>query len=162
VAKPRDHLYTDDTLERLVAILRRARGDSEIDASLLERDLGDLFHAVGLPVDGSEEAQLFRALSETEPTNAKLAKLFRRMARAKDPFADKADDDLALPQLNAKARARWAQRIRRGTLGRAHPLLGVRWNDLSESERADVRQMARELARYNQSFVRRGMPFKDD
>ena len=159
---PRDHLYTHDTLDRLVSILRRARGDSNIDPTVLERQLFDLFRAVGLPVDDSEEAQLFRELCEDDPTHAKLAKIFRRMARAKDPFVDKANYDLALPQLNAKARVRWARRIRHGALGRAHPLLGARWTDLSDSERADIREMARELARNHQSFVGRGMPFKYD
>jgi hypothetical protein len=159
---PRDHLYTDDTLERLVAILRRAGGDSSIHASLLERHLSDLVHAVGLRIDDSEQAEVWRTLQENEPPRAELAKLFRRMARAKDPFANRADFDLALPQLHAKARVRWARRIRRGELGRAHPLLGVRWTDLSVSERADVREMARERARYHQSFVKRSPPFKDD
>ena len=97
-----------------------------------------------------------------ETTHAVLAKLFRRIARARDPFADKAGYDLALPELNAKAGRRWAERIRRGTLGRAGPLLGVRWADLSDDERDDIRQMARELARNHQSFVGRGMPFKND
>lgn len=56
----------------------------------------------------------------------------------------------------------WAQRIGRGALGRGRPLIGVGWADLSDGERADIRQMARELAHYHQSFVRRGMPFKNE
>ena len=155
-------MCADDPLVKLVMILGRARGELSVDPSLLARDLGDLFGAVGLVVDDSAEAQWFRAFSELEPSHTDLAKLFRRIARARDPFADKADYHVALPELNAKARVHWAQRIRRGALGRAHPLFGVRWADLSDGERADIRQMARELARYHQSFVRRGMPFKND
>jgi hypothetical protein len=155
-------MYADDTLERLAMILARAREELSVDPSFLARDLGDLFRAVGLPVDNSEEAQLFRELSQEELTHADLAKLFRRIARAREPFADKADYQATLPELNAKAWIRWAQRIGRGEMGRAHPLLGIRWADLSDGERADVKQMARELAHYHQLFVSRGMPFKND
>jgi hypothetical protein len=154
-------MYADRTLERLVTILGRAREGASVDPALLARDLGDLLEAVGLPVDDSEEAQWSRELSQGEPTHATLAKLFRRIARARNPFADEADYRIALPELNAKARVYWAQRICRGAPGRVHPLLGVRWTDLGDGERADVTQMARELARYHQSFVKRGMPFKN-
>jgi len=155
-------MYADDTLDRLVQILERSCEGLSVDPSFLKRDLKDLFEAVGLSVDDSQEARLFRELVNGEPIHAALAKLFRRLARARDPFADKADYQLALPELNAKTRVHWAGRIRRGELGRAHPLLGVRWADLSDGERQDVRQIARELAHYHQSFVRRGMPFKND
>jgi hypothetical protein len=155
-------MYADDTLDSLVEILGRSREGLSVDSSLLERDLGDLFEAVGLSVDDSEEARLFGELVNGKPTHAVLAELFRRLAWARDPFADKADYHVALPGLDAKARVHRARRIRRGELGRPHPLLGVWWADLSVGERADIRQMASELACHHRSFVRRGMPFKND
>jgi hypothetical protein len=107
--------YADDTLVGLVKILERACEGLSVAPCLLARDLGDLFDAVGLSADDSEDAQLFRELSKGEPTHADLAKVFRRIARARNPFADKAGYDLALPELNAKARVLWAQRVRRAS-----------------------------------------------
>lgn len=145
--------YADDDVSALVAILAR-QTTIAIDAKALVEALMDLMAAVGRATEERPEWPEFPKVSE-RPNNAAVAATFRAIAAAPDPFAPGIMEGEERARLRALAHGRWPPRRLRAGAGQDR-----------SSERdpclALLRQLALQVARYHQGFVRRGAPTKSD
>lgn len=154
--------YSTDQLEHLAAIIERAAPGVMVSREDLKQHLLNLIQAVGRANDGTEFSIAFQEFAAHELSHAELAKCFRTIAGSDDPLNPELRSGIVLAELNAAARGKWARRIRKGLINRPHPLRGISSDMLSEEDLAEVREMAADLARFHQSFVRRGQPNKSD
>jgi hypothetical protein len=154
--------YTSNQLESLGRKIERVTPGVQVDRRFLAERLLDLLGAVGRMVDDSEYSIAFQEFAASEPSHSELAKRFRAIAASDDPLNTELCSGVALAELNAAARSKWAGRIRKGLINRPHPIRGAATELLTDQELVDVREMASRLAQYHQSFVRRQQPNKLD
>jgi hypothetical protein len=149
-------------LDELTAILWRASPRVGINSKELKRDIEDLLSAVGITNDGSQRALDFEKAAEEESSHAELVQQFLKIASSDDPLDPQICHGLALAELNAAARRKWTSRRYRRLINRPHMLLGITSDFLTESERSDIQQFARELAGYHQAQIKRQRPHKGE
>ena len=143
---------------KLSDVVQRAAGDLAVDGSTLLDDL----HAIGIfvPDDDSEEAAYFREALAAQPSHNELAKGFGKLAEAPNPL----DPDLCTqkfwPDLNAMISKRWSLWWRKQYPGTHPSLRSIRWEDLDEARRAEIRDMCRRLARFHRTLAPANRPFK--
>lgn len=161
------HDYTDSEIEALAAILQREAPDTMIDNRALRDRLMDLLIAVGLAYE-DEFGAAFNALLKKErasstASHAELARHYRAIGEADDPFRKGLiTRSIVCTELNALARARRPRRQRTQHRYRVAPQSSGEKPFLEEVEEnlAMLRELARTLADYHQSFVHRGAPQK--
>jgi hypothetical protein len=148
--------YESAELKGIMALLRRASPGRQEDRALVEKTLLGIIHAVGLAHDGSEEALIWEELSAKDASHRDLRDGFGRLAQAEDPLElARRESDLGAG-LNAQIRSRWLARWRRQRRKAEPSLDTVVWEMLSSSEQVEIRAMAKKLADYYGSLVRRG------
>src|SRR4051794_14047609 len=129
-------MYDAGASERLAALIERANPVVRVDRAVLEGKLHDLLSAVGVPVDNSEAAQLWREVVGERQSHKELALAFRAIARAQDPLAPTMYHDDVLAGLNATARSRWSRRDRNRQPGCPRSLVGMSWARLDDERRS--------------------------
>jgi hypothetical protein len=159
----------DETLRGLVTILKTARvrqrhqraseeqttaGFSQeagqpvdevpIEGAALADDLGELFAAMGIASDASEDAKLWREFSAETSNHKTLAAGFQKMSRAKDPLSR----DLCIGEYRAalqrKLTLHWSSKARRDGRNAPPSLDLLEWDRLSREERSHIRVMCGE------------------
>lgn len=143
----------------------------------LRRRLSDLVVAVGVTDDGTEFDIAFRELLADpyhldEPLNhakmpkpfdhATMAKQFNWIAVSDNPRDPSICSGVVLTALNVAARRKWSRQIRKGQVNFPNSLDGMTFGLLSEQQRADVREIARDVAAYHEAQVQRRRPSKDE
>ena len=154
--------HSPKQLEQLAQLIERTNPSGSVVRHALRLRILNLVEAVGRVDDGTEYSAAFREFAADEPSHADLAKRHRAIAGADDPLDPALCFGVALTELNAAARTRWARRDRKKLVNRPHPLRDVFSDMLTAEELDDVRAMAVDCAAYHSSFVRRGAPQKFD
>lgn len=163
--------YKPEQPIELASILERASGGRRIDPDLLETELLTILFDAGAAQDDSDEhddserhedgetpnesgvsgeierRRIWREATAELPTGSQLALGFKKMATAARPLDPYACTRELRPALNGMIYNRWSARWRKE--GRSAPAsLGeVDWDALTAAEQAEIREMARELAR---------------
>jgi len=151
-----------DVVRRTNAARPGANRASWIDDAKLKREIEDLLFAVGAAHDGSESAILFADPRVPDSSDQDLVKQLRGIAASDDPLDPRICHGTALAELNAAARAKWTSRRHNRRLNRPHMLLGVTSDLLTQTERADLKALALDLAAYHQAQIKRQRPRKVD
>lgn len=134
---------------------------TEAEAMVAQR-VHELFASVGVLSPASEAERIWAEFAEDDtPDHAALAKQFRRIARARNPFDRALCDGEARRTFERKVQRRWAASWRRKTGSDVPSIDLIDWYSLSPGQQAHVRVMANELAFFHKGFVRRGAPRKN-
>lgn len=145
----------------MALILQRA-GAVRIDRASLDAELTALIAWTGLAVEDTDDARAWDELSSEEVSAAEQATILERAARADNPLDLAILDRAVIPAVSAKLRNRWLIRWRREGRAEEPSIRTIRWDQLDESERSEIRRMLKELAAFYRSTIRRGRPEKSD
>jgi hypothetical protein len=122
----------------------------------VESQLIDILHGLALAQDGSERSAAWHDLNDASPGHKDLAAAFDKAAEADDPIEVARADSNVGTRLNGALQNRWLSRWRREKRNLEPTLRSITWEWLDEGERSEVREMLRDLARFERRFVRRG------
>ena len=147
--------------EELGRLCQRQNPGAAVDIRALFRSVADLLRVTGVCTP-SEKARIFQDAARREPKPAILRAAYLNAARSADPLSREISGPDLRSGLDALARVRWAGRAARQRGVRRQSLVGAHWRDLNEVERAEVRQMARDLARFQRAKITRAAARKTE
>ncbi|MBA3325082.1 MAG: hypothetical protein H0T41_07425 [Rhodobacteraceae bacterium] len=120
-----------------------------------------MFYATGVAHDGGDLVVLWHEAADPGLDHKALALGYRRMAEAPDPLDPAVCTAELRLGLNRQLHLHWSSRWRREGRGEKASLAAVDWAALSAGEQEEIRGMARHLATWHGSHVRRGAPHKN-
>ena len=148
--------------DRLTAIVRKDKLKAIIDREEFQERMEALLAAVAAPYTGDKFVSDFRKAADDRVTDKQLADQFKKIAKANDPLDPQVCCVDALVRLEALARKRWAEHLKRSLLNRSYHLIKVDWDQLTDWQQVSVREMARELEKEHRSRIIKGAPGKYD
>jgi hypothetical protein len=139
---------------QMADLVQRAAGDWLVDRSALLDDLRS--NGILSGGDDDEEARCTREFLEVRLTDKELAKGFRKLAKARDPLDRTKYARELWEWLSARMRKQWPLRWTPASI------VSIRWEDLSEADRAEIRDMCRQLERMYRHRTPPHRPHKND
>lgn len=151
--------YNAASMAKLTDILRRSNPTEAIDEKDLEQELVNLFHATGIGRENTEAAALWH--DGQQDRSREFSRQFLMMANADNPLDPSVCTPELRPYLNFRLRSRTFARLRQDGRGDRVYVGELRWEDLSEHERARFRDLARHLSAFHRGMVLAKRPRKD-
>ena len=150
-----------DRLDELIELLGRAGMPREVSQAnelrlQLEADVLSVIHATGLAHDGSEDGILWHELASEQTRHDELELAFRAMANAPNPLDPRVCKPELLAELDAQIRVRLEPQWKRQRRNATPSVKTLNWDTSSDAERELVRSVARNLAQWHRSQIRRG------
>jgi hypothetical protein len=147
-------------MARMTDILRRASSDRAIDTAALEAALIDMVHWAGIGRADTERAAWWH--ERQSDNHLEIAGQFARLADAPNPLDPSWCTDALRPEMNGMILNRWSARWRREGRGDRASIRKVRWETLTDAEKAEIRAMARNLSAFHKSMAPAQRPRKND
>lgn len=148
-------IYTNAEFEQVANLICRVPNNS-LDRKILLRELHELLSTMDLLPGFTSRSLDWHDLSEKDLAAAQMAKAFSRISIAENPLDPKVCIQQVKPFFSAKIRNRWSARWKKSGRTEEPSLVSLNWETLSGDEQYELRMMARDLAVYYQSKVRRG------
>jgi hypothetical protein len=146
-------------VEELARLCKKQNPRAAVNARALFNSVADLLRATGVCTP-SKEARIFQEAARRDREPAALWAAYLKAARSADLLSREISGPDLRAGLHGLARVRWAGRAARQRGVQRQSLVRATWTELNEVERAEVRQMARDLALMEKSKITRGAPQK--
>jgi hypothetical protein len=153
-------VYDKQEFDKLLALVK-SQGAPRFNVKTFLRLLREVVEVSGYPLVNTEEAKLWRLISEeADLLPGEVIKELNSMLAAENPLRQDLCSVHLRGRVNAKLRNRWGprwQREGRKTIPRVDAII---WSELTQSEQCEIREMIKDIRRYFLSFVSRHRPRK--